>query len=104
MPLRPQSNEQITEGILAKPHKFVDGKYVEDQFFTPTDFPKYKYQYITAFKMIKKNGKKIKKEYRKLESVIVKSAKAESELTGKWFDTPSKALRIYRKKQKAVAA
>ena len=104
MTLRPLSAQEEMENTLSKPHKFVDGKYVLDTGFVPTEFPKWKYRCVKAFKIVKKGDKKVKVAFPKEEAIVVKNAAAEAKLVGKWFDGPRQALLGYRKEKLAKKA
>lgn len=103
MPLRPLSAQEEMENILTKPHKYVDGKYILDTAFEPTEFPKWKYRCVKAFKVVQKGAKKVKVAFPKEEAIIVKNAAAEAKLVGTWYDRPRQALLAYRKERTKVA-
>ena len=101
MPLRPLSEMEQLENTLSKPHFFKDGKYVLDTAFEATEFPKWKYRCIRAFKIVKKGDRKVKVAFAKEESILLKNAAAEAKLQGEWFDRPRQALLAYKKKAAA---
>jgi hypothetical protein len=104
MTLRPLSQSEQLENTLSKPHKFIDGKYVLDTGFEPTEFPKYKYRCLKGYKIVKKGDKRVKVAFPKEEAIIVKSAAAEAKLEkGQWYDRPRQALMAYRKVAKKSA-
>jgi len=104
MPLRPLSAQEEMENTLMKPHLFKEGKYILDTAFEATEFPKWKYRCVKAFKIVKKGDRKVKVAFPKEESILLKTAAAEAKLVGTWFDSPRKALLAFKKEKVKHAA